>query len=226
MTLRPTSEPPTLVPTNGPSQFPTLVPTSAPEPPVTVDVHNVTKTTTSVEKVNGQTITRVDIVHNLTHTTTFDERGIPASAPQWPKIEARPVYESEPPQRPDTEVPWWAQAMGAHIPPAQPITPGGYPQIYIYAVNHADSMLYFALHGKRYNEIPPHGVNRQAAFGHEVWQIVDAQNRLILQAETTEANQRFIIGPAAVKPVVTIGLPTTGSAAAVIVEQTTHSTPS
>ena len=46
------------------------------------------------------------------------------------------------------------------------------------------------------------------------------------QAETTEANQRFIIGPAAVKPVVTIGLPTTGSAAAVIVEQTTHSTPS
>jgi hypothetical protein len=41
---------------------------------------------------------------------------------------------------------------------------------------------YFALHGKRYNEIPPHGVNRQAAFGHEVWQIVDAQNRLILQA--------------------------------------------
>lgn len=36
MTLRPTSEPPTLVPTNGPSQFPTLVPTSAPEPPVTV----------------------------------------------------------------------------------------------------------------------------------------------------------------------------------------------
>ena len=24
---------------------------------------------------------------------------------------------------------------------AQPITPGGYPQIYIYAVNHADSML-------------------------------------------------------------------------------------
>jgi len=204
------------------------MPTTAPKPPVTVDVHNVTKITTAVETraVPGseevQTIKHVDIVHNITHTTTFDMRSVPAP----PEMEARPVYVSDPPELLPTAVPWWAQAMGAHIPPAQPITPGGYPQIYIYAVNHADTMLYFGLNGKRYNEIPPHGVNRQAAFGHELWQIIDSAGRLVLQAETTEANQRFVISPGHLAgPVVSIGVPSSGSAAAVIVEQTTHRPP-
>ena len=50
---------------------------------------------------------RIDIVRNITETTTEDERDIP-HIDQVVTIPNAPV---------SYDVPWWAQDMGAHIPP-------------------------------------------------------------------------------------------------------------
>ncbi len=134
-TLPPSSVPPTLSPTHEPSRFPTLAPTHAPVAPRTEDTDNVTSVKTSVEHIgmpgssSSAVVERIDVVHNITHTTTVDERShgneVDSSSSAHSEIEARAVVHSLPPARPDTEVPWWAKDMGAHIPPAQPITPKG-----------------------------------------------------------------------------------------------------
>jgi len=194
MTLPPSSVEPTLAPTASPTIFPTLFPSAPPAPPKVVDVLNKTSVTTTVREVpvviNGtdeyQTVKRIDIVRNITETTTEDERDIP-HIDQVVTIPNAPV---------SYDVPWWAQDMGAHIPPAQPIVAAGYPQIYIYCINHTGKRLFFSLDGVKYNIVPAHGVNRQAAFGHEVWSVVAEDGTPLLQAETTEANQRFIVDKA------------------------------
>ena len=66
---------------------------------------------------------------------------------------------------------------------AQPIVAAGYPQIYIYCINHTGKRLFFSLDGVKYNIVPTHGVNRQAAFGHEVWSVVAEDGTPLLQVE-------------------------------------------
>merc|ERR1711998_751495 len=106
-TLPPTSAVPTLVPSASPTWFPTLHPSLPPAAPKVIDVLNISTVTTTVKEVpvvvNGtdeyQTVKRIDIVHNITQTTTSDER----EAPHVDEIVRLP------PAPVSYTVPWWAR---------------------------------------------------------------------------------------------------------------------